>query len=454
MNSHAQLPSAYRASKSSDYRKRMAALGEPLPEEVRKRIGFAKALWEAAPKPEDILLDLPALRESMLKIGKMAMVNGFVPSRPYSNGYELFRDLFYEHGVFVDTANSGLCAGPIISQGRIRNLDVFLTAFAEPQERASFYGPERPGLGMPPRIIIDLAHLLEIAAYRINMVRYGELEPISSALFSPHEQKQGPSRQLFRQRMKKLIPDGGLKETDFRRLFHDLSEGKNDDAAINSAFNRMMILRFTGLGVKAADSQDEAGHTLKLVNDILHSALVSHITMHMELERLKARNGIDPNDHATCKAFFDFYSNHLFLVGWLADIAYGDPLFRMGYLSQHAAATNDPAVRYFKVHGTRRLLEIAGLQSRDHMDSFFRILSCPPDTLRSAARELLDSIYRDLTGTQNLYDGFGSFYGMGFGETLRGVQEAFQQAREVISVTRSQLPLIARAWHESGVNDF
>ena len=54
MNSHAQLPPEYRASKSSGYRRRIAALSTPVPEEMRKRIQFGKALWKAAPNPEGI----------------------------------------------------------------------------------------------------------------------------------------------------------------------------------------------------------------------------------------------------------------------------------------------------------------------------------------------------------------------------------------------------------------
>jgi len=441
MNSHAQLPPAYRASKSSEYRKRIAALGTPLPQELRKRIEFANELGKAAPKPDDILLDLPALRESMLRIMDIAMANGFTRSRAHSSGYDLFKDLFYEHGVFMDSINSNLCVGPLIREEKIGGLDVFMPALPESQPRASFYGHERQLLGMPARMVLDIANFLEIAAYRINMIRFGELEPISSVLFSSSEHEQGVSRMLFKQRLKKLLPEGGLKDPDFRRLFHDISEGKGDHDSMSSAFSRVLIIRFTGLGVKAARSQDEVEHTLNLLNALIRSALVSHLTIHNELERLKAYHGIDRSNFELCKYFFESHLDHLFLIGWLSEIAHADPFFRIGFLIQDSLTGDNPALLYFKQNAMGPLLAKAGVQSPDILGSFYKILTCPPERLSHAAHEVLDEIYNDMAGK-------------GFHEAFPGIDDAYWQVRETTFVTKDDLPIVAQIWHESGVNDF
>lgn len=434
-----ELPPAYRASKTSPYRQRVAALAQPLPGQILGRMEVAKAIFAAVPDPGDILIDLPALAEGLRKTVEMAERVGMEPPAPGAcrTADEQWRRMFYDRGIFFDVVCSNLCTGPLMAEHKIDGLDIFLVGVANPLPGgASAYAPPRMGGEMPARIIVDASGLLEEAVYKINIFRYLQLEPVCSVLFTTREHEEGPREALFKRRLKGILPAGEFKKHDFRRAFDDLREGSMDTAAMNTAFIRILIMRFMGLTVRSLYAEDEAEHALNLCNHVAHSTLVTQLAMHRELERLKAEEGVTGRDPDEMEALIRHYQEHLDFVGWLSDIAYGDAISRIDYISQHGFMCGSPSAAFFKKQGMRPIIEKAVIQPTlptNPMDGFFNVLTCPAERFSRAARERLDEVFEDLTGRP-------------FVQVHPGLMEAFERVNRTTFITRDMLPTLAEIW--------
>jgi len=346
--------------------------------------------------------------------------------------------------VFFDVTRSRLCIGPLIAQRTVGGLEFFFAALKENTiERNALYVPERSPLSNPPRVIVDLSSLLEEAVFNINLIRFAQLEPISSVLFSPTEREKNPTEGLLRQRLKRMVPRGEFDMLDFRRVFDDLREGADDRAAINNAFTGMLIIRFTGLVVRAAHSEDEVEHTLNLCNLLIRPSLICQLAMHREFERLRQMHGIGSDDYKKMEEFFNNSISHLNFVGWLADMAYGDPLYRIFALSNFGlVGGGSQSFLFFKEHGMTPVIRRTCAQTPCTSEElFFRVLSCPAEKFRHAAQERLDEVFHDLTGSP-------------FSEAHPNLADAFRLINNTTFMTPEILPTVVRMWHESGVNDF
>lgn len=433
-------PSLCRAAKKSPYRQRLAAVAKPLEERVQKLIEIGETIFRGTPRPRSILMDLVAFEEALDRVEEITTAHNIPipPAGSCRNGGEVWRRLFYEQGVFFDLSDSKLCTGPLLAEHQIDGLDAFFAALTRPIGSASNYLSERKPIETPARVIMDVASFLEEAVYRINLFRYRQMEPLASLLFTTEEKEQSLRTPLFKQRLKRIAPAGKLKRIDFERILRDLSQDTGDDP-VDQAFASILVMRFMDRIVRSTGAEDEIEHTLNLCNLIVRSALVSQLAAHREFERLKEEHGAD--NEAEAESFHMAHQPQLDYVGWMADIAYGNPIYRIGSASQSGIVYPDDSesLRFFEQHGTTPILQRTGLRSDDLMGAFYDTLTCPAERFQAAARELLDEVFTSWTGKS-------------FSETFPGLVQAFEQINGTTFVTREQLPIIAEVWKSENVD--
>lgn len=433
-----RLPSPYKNSKSSAYRLRIAAQAKPLPDKVAACTEMGRTIFKGTPNPHGLLIDIPAYLEAINRFIEIATKHGIeLPgidgSIPSTSRWENF---FSDNGVLFDGANSRLFTGPIIATRRFDSVDVFVAALEDRQSGAAILLPDRSSDGGNScRIILDAVSFLEEAVFRINLMRFNKLEPLSSIL------ARGAKPNIIRGRLRKV---GDLSDINgFRSILSDL-QGDSDNANIFfNAFGTILIFKFMADMIKSCHSEDEIEHTINLFNLIARSSVITQLTVNREGQRIidGLNGGQRKYDES---AIMEVNQVPLDFVGWVANIAYGDPFFRICEIQMDGVHSETESGVFFKRQGMPRILTKLGIPFTPETSMseiarrLFSFLCASKEQLQSVAREILDEYFEHYTG--KTFDG-----------THPGLAEVLREVNEATFLTKDDLPIVSEVWKTENV---
>ncbi len=381
MANQAHLPPIYTASGSSEYRKRIAAFAKPLEPEVKSMMVYGRQLLAAMPARNTI--DLQGLKD-MKRLAKFDPRLNALIIRVTGTGrtgtqtaVALFTE-FQRKGVVFDVHDSKLYLGPILGMHKLEGLETFAIS-SEKGETSMYLGERRDkktGEGIPARLLINMAKILENAVWHINLFRHNELEPISS-LLTKRGEGENTSAEVLKDRVNRLTLSS---RREFERLMGEIGSGESD-VDINDAFARVYALKFGHYMVKQAYSEDEVQHTINLCNAIARSTAVFQIMLHREIEMMEKQPQM--TDYGF-KAAIKLLMPHLEMLAALIEIAYCNPVVRIEALSQDAICGMDktPIMRELN-----RNIRISA--TSDFMRAAHEIISCSLEEFQRSAKEIL-----------------------------------------------------------------
>src|SRR3989338_6433620 len=439
MRSIEQLPKPYIDSKSTPYRKRIAAMAKPLPDKVAACIEMGETIFRGTPNPHELLVDIPAFLEALDRCGKIVERHGIVlpdirdPATSITRSDKFFRD----NGVLFDGAKSRLYVGPLLLTRRIDSVDIFVAALKDQHLGAAIFLPDKSSDGGNScRIILDAVSLLEEAIFRINLMRFHQPEPVSSIIKPVTNDKQAIARRL------KEISD--LEDIDgFRAILSELNGGSKQIGAIFPAFGKILILKFIDLMIRSYHSDDDIEHTINLFNLMARCTVITQLAVNREGQRIiNEVNGdrVQYDESAIMRA----NEATLDFVGWLANIAYGDPFFRISDIQLGGMSGETESGVYFKQHGMPRIFGKLGITFTPETnvsgitDQLFSFLCSSKERLQVVARAILDEYFEHYTGKS-------------FEEVHPGLVGAFKEVNETEFLTRDDLPTVSEIWKVGNV---
>lgn len=466
------LPLAFRQAPHSEYRRRIAALAQPLDAQTRRRVEFARFLdrvaQEAAAFDRPSYTDLPKLMEIWRRVeqelAQLAREGDPAPweivrilrdkmSSASVQRLGLYGAAFLPSGFLLIGSSDDSMYGPLLSRNQFLSRGASSSSCPSRERRsvredvgkASLLFPTRNEISctsrdflaaalvenrsgqharsFPKSGIIDAVILLEEAVYKINAYRYYELEPIASSLLCPNENELEVTEAtaIFRRRIGTLAKDSSaIREVELLAMLDELSlgelQGRMRDLLANTV---ALFAHFTWRIVAQHHNEDPVQHTLDLMNRSAQNTFLTDL-IHDCLER----NIVTPSHPSLPIA-----------LSRIAPLAFGDPIFRLSdiYGSPRGADEEGPDAIV-----DQHLMPLIALQmgyrpGPTPRDQTFFLISHSEEEIRAAARTVLEEKVQELTGKPL--------------EEVCPVAE-LEGVMQTRFIAPDQLPLVAGIWKE------
>ncbi len=448
-----ELPEQLVSAKKSKYRRKIASLAKPLDSIRVNSLDLAKKMRDYFIESNSKLDDPQNKKHALEKFINFAVIKRYGVTDPSidDDADEIYWELFYNDGVFYDSANRSYFLGPLQRIEESCGIEIFVAALEPSEQRISLYVKKRDfeedGISFPPRIILNSFSILEDSVRRISLFRYNELESLFPLLIRPDE-RSGVKKSLVKARLNKLLPREKLQKKDYEKLIKNLTDPKYK-TGINKTLLQLFTARCCGLVVRESYANDDVEHTLKLCNLNARSSVIQSLMFYHECDRRMANEGIIPSDNLAMEDFQNRNLPNMDNISCLAEMAYGNPILRLGdILISTILSWNSmiDSVKFFHTVTMPKLMKEIGaaptIQENYNpqalIDRHFKILSTPPKRFRTAAAKILDNIYIKLTG-KTLF------------ETFPDLEEKFRKIQETDFIRAEDLPEIAEQWRKEHV---
>ncbi len=337
----ASLPDIYLSSKRSAYRREVASTAIPPTERERRRAEFARTAYDECMKLDEmgrrLLVDLPDFFGQMMRIGKeiSSRIGGEDP---------FYRDLFtggipdgvagirgtwlraFERNGFVILPNKGLNHGPILATEEALGQRIYLSALMGNESLRGSARIEQMGI-----TVIDASSIVEDAVFKINAFRFGELEPIASALLK--EGEAGGARGIFDARLRMAFDRSGVRDQDgIGRLIDELAYDRTEQS-VGYAGAKACMAVWSASSVMEYEERDPMAHTASIVNRLAANAIISYGMC----GRLASEFGPKAAETPEARA-----------LGTLAGIAFGEPYDKLAAIvGGNLSGRADPLLNYY-----------------------------------------------------------------------------------------------------------
>ena len=357
-------------------------MGQPIPDSLVARLDFARSVCSAFPDQSSWYVDMDKFRET-INSGLIQLArSGIYPDKTsFLNGGNLFGEALSDSGLFGLVHNSAFPGGPLLGKYEFNGVPVNLAALTD--------GPMVIGLydAGSSLILVDAAAILDTAVCRLNFIRYHEPEYLSVLL---GKTSSASSKELIGKRLSSLVDTATIDESQAYLILEQLVGQKLEtESAFIIGLYRAITLRTIALFVNSIHDSDELVHTLNLCNAIARSTVILQSAIQSEFSRMVRANHISPNGLGD---YFTRHYNWLVLVGWFADMAYGDPLYRMASICELILSDADNGTAaHFRQYGLPHIGRgITRAYPEDQAVTSF--LQIDANRLREVAKNVLDDI--------------------------------------------------------------
>ncbi|MBI5227880.1 hypothetical protein HY988_04805 [Candidatus Micrarchaeota archaeon] len=392
------------APSPSSYRARMMDLAKPLPQSVSDRLAFCRLLNGASQLfSQDSIKQRPLLTLEAYGVAKtiadFANEHGiaFSGQDPKAAQEGLLRS-----GVYFDNDPKNPIIAPLLDDRSFGTLRVF--ALMNPDSTSPIEGyhidHSRSQNILHSYLTFDAIGCLRTAIEYVNFFRHRSAEPFGLLLASWAERGRPNVEQLIQERMAILLPKTG--RFDLFSMWNLAQTLSSSAGEMLTAMRFLDLIRTRGILVNRFFAEDEIGHTIALANAFARAAVINSVMFHLQNSLILSQCGISPNDQ---KAIFAVVPNHnkITMIGWFADLAYGDSLVRLWALSEQSIRPESSSLGFlrpfslFTFHATKSILSRCGFTPIYGLP-LLGLSAIPEPDLKANAQVALDQFFTQFSG--------------------------------------------------------